>query len=366
MTTRALIIGAGIVGPATALALQQAGITAAVYEAQATGVDNGRGGFMTVMAGGLAALQELETDEAMRRRGVTAGGVEVLDASGAVIRRSSIDHDESSCPPFTVTRSGAAETLRDEAVHRGVSVTYGKRLVETTRTRDGIRAHFADGSTADGDLLIGADGVWSRTRTLIDQSAPAPRYAVTVVFGFDAAPGAELVPPAATVRFVPGRDAFVGYKTGANGRVWWFARVSASDLPRAARPADAWKQIVLDRLAGAANPAVAIIRAAGTEVIGVHAYDLTSADGTHLSTPTWHTNHTLLIGDAAHAADPAAGHGASMAVEDAVTLRDCLTRHSSFPAAFRAFESMRRPTVEQLTTRSRRMAQQQADTAETA
>ncbi|PHQ51986.1 hypothetical protein BLA24_10395, partial [Streptomyces cinnamoneus] len=77
--------------------------------------------------------------------------------------------------PRTLPRSALYRALRDEATRRGIPVEYGKRLVATgTGPRGTVTALFADGSRAEGDLVVGADGIHSRTRTLLDPPRPAP------------------------------------------------------------------------------------------------------------------------------------------------------------------------------------------------
>lgn len=83
-----------------------------------------------------------------------------------------------------------------------------------------------------------------------------------------------------------------------------------------------------------------IILAEG-EIHASNAYDVPT-------TPVWHTDRVVLVGDAAHAASPAAGQGASMALEDSVTLARCLRDLPSPRRAFEAYERLRRGRVESL------------------
>ena len=71
----------------------------------------------------------------------------------------------------TIRRADLYRVLRDEADRQGVPITYGGGCRRRALPGGGVRARFADGSEATGDLLIGADGLRSRTRTLIDPAA---------------------------------------------------------------------------------------------------------------------------------------------------------------------------------------------------
>src|SRR6185369_17830549 len=76
----------------------------------------------------------------------------------------------------TLRRSELYRVLQNLAVARGIPVVHGKRLVGAAGTTGGVEVSFADGSRAEGDVLVGADGIHSATRRLIDPRAPAPRY----------------------------------------------------------------------------------------------------------------------------------------------------------------------------------------------
>jgi 2-polyprenyl-6-methoxyphenol hydroxylase-like FAD-dependent oxidoreductase len=87
-----------------------------------------------------------------------------------------------------------------------------------------------------------------------------------------------------------------------------------------------------------ATPAADIV-AATTNLMVTNAYDLPNV-------ARWRTARTLIIGDAAHAASPATGQGASMAIEDAVVLAKALRDAPSRNAALDTYERLRRPRVE--------------------
>ena len=90
-------------------------------------------------------------------------------------------------------------------------------------------AFFADGTSATGDVLVGADGIHSRTRRLIDPEAPGPRYSGQhVVYGYTPGNPAGLDPD--EYHMVHGSRAFFGLTVPAgDGRTWWFARVRGAE-----------------------------------------------------------------------------------------------------------------------------------------
>jgi FAD-dependent urate hydroxylase len=82
-----------------------------------------------------------------------------------------------------VSRSDLYCSLAAEARSRGVRIFHGKRLIDVAENADGITACFADGSSTEADVLIGADGIRSTVRSLIDPAAPEPHYAGLISFG---------------------------------------------------------------------------------------------------------------------------------------------------------------------------------------
>ena len=87
-------------------------------------------------------------------------------------------------PPTPSNGPRLYQTLHQQASDRGVQVEFGKRLVNAQPTPDGgVIATFVDGTQAGGALLVGADGIHSTTRTLIDPAAPGGRYVGLVDFG---------------------------------------------------------------------------------------------------------------------------------------------------------------------------------------
>jgi FAD-dependent urate hydroxylase len=347
MTKTAVVIGGGIAGSVAAIALHRAGWEPEIHEARTEDADE-RGAFLTVAENGLAALRLLGLDPAE----VLAAGYptpRLALGNGAGRRLADLPLGGSGADGVTTTtirRIDLYSALRAAAVKAGVAVHYGRRLVAL----DGGVARFADGATAGGDLIVGADGLHSRTRKILDPNAPAPRYlGLLNAGGFTTEPvRADLDRTPGMVSMAFGRRAFFGWSVAPDGSVWWFANPSAKDPVEPRDWTEArWRAHLLDLFAADAIPAAAIIRATG-EVLGPwNTYDLPRV-------PTWRTARTVLVGDAAHAASPSSGQGASMAIEDAVTLGRCLARQPDVPVALADYERRRRDRVQKVVAFGRR------------
>jgi 2-polyprenyl-6-methoxyphenol hydroxylase-like FAD-dependent oxidoreductase len=338
------VVGAGVAGSAAALALHRVGAEVVVHEAHPeTSAD--AGAFLTLAENGLRALQALGVDDAVRRAGAPLRSMVVSDGAGTTLARRSLG--EPGGPGYLyLTRARLCAVLQAEVRRRGIPLRHGERLVSTSTDGDGIVAVFADGNRARGDLLVGADGLWSTVRTQLDPGAASPRYVGQHVF-YGVTPGrpGEAVD---RIRFVRGATAFGSIATAAEG-TWWFARVAGPQLSPAQLAAGTtagWAAHVADLLCAEAGPQ-AIVRDAD-RVFVTNAYDLA-----HVR--VWHRDRAVIIGDAAHAASPATGQGASMALEDAVALGEAVQEFGATDAALAGYEQRRREPVEANTAASARM-----------
>ncbi|WP_433871248.1 FAD-dependent oxidoreductase [Saccharopolyspora sp. CA-218241] len=321
---RIVVIGAGIAGTAAALALRQAGFGVEVHEAHPSGGAD-PGAFLTLADTGMLALRQLGVD---RVGGFPLTAMRVVDATGAEVAAAPLR--DYRC----LRRAELCAALREEAERRGIEVRTGSRCTGV----DGAVARFADGRVVRGDLLIAADGVNSALRAVIDPAARKRYAGQRVYYGYTD----RIAPPHEPGRIEMlrgGRTAF-GYAVSPSGVVHWFARLP---VPAASPDAD-----LLAALRPDATPAARIVEATD-EVLSTDAHDLAGSS-------RWRLGRGLLVGDAAHAAAPATGKGASMALEDAVVLAKALRDAPDPDTALDRYERHRRPRVERNVLASARMS----------
>jgi FAD-dependent urate hydroxylase len=216
-----------------------------------------------------------------------------------------------------------------------------------------VIASFADGTKAEGDLLIGAGGIHSATRQTMDPAAPQPTY--TGLLSIGGYSHSSTIPPTLdTQHFVFGRRAFFGYLVRTSGEIWWFANLNRPDEPPRAELAGTstqeWKQRLLELFAGDLDRISGIIQATHSEIGAYTVHDLSTI-------PTWHHGPVVLLGDAAHATSPNAGQGASLAMEDALVLALSLRDIPEVDAALATYERLRRERAEKVVAYSRRLGQ---------
>lgn len=344
MIRNALIIGAGVAGPAAALAMQKAGIDPIVYEADPEYAD-GVGLFLTVASNGVDALRALGADQAVLAAGFPTPGITLRSSTGKSLGVSKTGQRlPDGTLSQTISRTDLYRALYRQAADRGIRIEHGKRLVAAEDLGHAVRAVFADGSEATADVLIGCDGVHSTVRRMIDPAAPAPTFARLLTTG-GYAHGVRVDTQPGSYEMIFGKHAFFGYAVAPNTDVWWFANLARRVEPDRAELAAAsdgeLRKRLLELYADDAGPANALIAASPDIMPMTPIHTLP-----HL--PTWHRNRMIVIGDAAHAPSPTSGQGASLSVEDAIVLAKCLRDLPTPRAAFAAFETARRPRVEKI------------------
>lgn len=350
MTKQVVIIGGGVAGPVTAMAMQKAGLDPVVYEARGHGAD-GVGAFLTLATNGLEALHLLDLDHQVTALGMGTRRMRIVSGTGK--RLAEFDNGgltSFGTPSRTLRRADLYRTLRDEALRRGIRIEYGKQLRDARQGDDRVHADFADGTSADGDLLVGADGLWSRTRSLLDPQAPTPRYlGLLNTGGF--ATGLALDGEPGAAHFVFGKRCFFGYLIHPDGDVWWFANPGRRTEPSAGELAsitpEQQRAELTELFSRDAGPALQIVEATEHIIGSWSTYDLPTV-------PTWRNERMVIIGDAAHATSPSSGQGASMAIEDAVVLARCLREYRDTAVALAAYETARRARVERIVAQGKR------------
>lgn len=219
---------------------------------------------------------------------------------------------------------------------------YSKQLVELDADR--AVARFADGTTAAGSLLVGADGIGSRVRALLDSRAPRARYlGLLNTGGFSS--GVDVPTPPGVMHMMFGRDTFFSWLASGDGEVWWFANPAERREPDraalAATTGEAWRRRLID-LVHRDDPVATRVLEATDEILPAWPmYDFPRV-------PVWRRGSTVIVGDAAHAASPSSGQGASMALEDGLALGMLVASSPDVPTALARFESVRRPRVEKV------------------
>lgn len=343
----AAVVGGGIAGLVTAIALRRAGIEATVYEAHADAA-HGVGKLLLMAPNGMAALRCIDADQQVAQTGPAILRTVVENNTG---RKLGSFVDLPGLPNSRMfNRADLYQGLLELADERGVSVEYGKRVESLDDGPDGVSAHFADGTSRAADILIGADGIRSTVRTLLDENAPVPRYVGLLGFG-SSVPRDGLRSTNGAIHYALGTRASFAYHVGDPGdpeeRTGWFAGLPFAEPLSAAEvdavPGEVWLRRLKELFDDDRIPALEMLdRIDGADLVNIGKLEEMPR------VPVWHRGRAVLVGDSAHAMSPSTGQGGSLAIEGAIQLARCLRDLPTVDDAFRAYEELRRDRVEKV------------------
>jgi 2-polyprenyl-6-methoxyphenol hydroxylase-like FAD-dependent oxidoreductase len=340
MAQQILVIGAGITGLATAVALQRRGHDVTVIEER---TDTSSGAGISIWPNALAALDEIGLGDAVREAGgrVTAGALRWRD--GSWLRHPARERLVNALgEPLVVIRRSAlttvlADALADGTVHTGLSAR------DLLATADGVRITLSDYTIRSAAAVVGADG----TRSVVARhlnGALADHYA-----GYTAWRGvADYVidPDLAGEVLGPGIE-FGHVPLGAD-RTYWFATQRAAE-------GQVSPQGELDYLknvfASWTDPIPAVLDA--TDPNDVLRNDLYDRDPAR----RWARGCVVVVGDAAHPMRPHLGQGGCQGLEDAAVLARFVDGGDDLAGAFARFAAFRRPRVRALVRESKVVGQ---------
>jgi 2-polyprenyl-6-methoxyphenol hydroxylase-like FAD-dependent oxidoreductase len=337
---KALIVGGGIGGLATGLALRLAGFDVAVYERASEIREVGAG--LALWSGTVALLRRLGVADEVIASGGRLERSQLLTWHGDV--RSDLVVSEIVPPglePAVCIHRAAVHTALYRALPPEV-VRVNSRCVGFEQDAAQVTVRLADGRTDRGDVLIAADGLHSVIRSQMYGEVP-PRYAGYTCWRGIAEgdlPGAK-----GTLSESWGPGHRFGLGDIGRGRFLWFATANAPEGDQ--EPPGERKQRLLNRF-GDWHPAVNAALKATPEpaMIRNDIYDREPIR-------TWCVGRVTLLGDAAHPTTPNLGMGACMAIEDAVVVAAKLSQASNVAAGLRAYEEARRERTSQIVGRSR-------------
>jgi len=336
-----IVIGGGIAGLTTAIALQQQGITALVYEAASDLKPIGKGIWMPTNA--MLALQRLALDRAMLQKGVPLDRLELRDSAAGMLSVIDLSQMRATFGHTTVAirRADVHQALIERI--RPATLHLGKQCIGFSLRDDRVTAHFADGTTATGDLLVGADGINSVIRQTLFPNAQLRYSGQSCYRGI-----ARMSLPASLQQVaweVWGGAHRFGFSAIAFDQVYWYAPFIAP--PGSKLSSDQRVARLIQHYATFPDPIPAIIQhTVADEIITTDLYELAPL-------PHWWQGRVALVGDAAHAMTPNLGQGGAQAIEDALALAEQLVRCSTITAGLQAYERQRLPRARRIVQTAR-------------
>ena len=325
---KAIIVGGGIGGLATAVALGQQGWQVEVLERAPAFTEAGAG--LSLWPNALRALDRLGLGDTVRGRAVLTGQAGIRDAAGRWLSRSdTADLERRFGATALVHRAALLADLRaavpGESLRSGITV----RSVRP----EGTVLH--SGGESRADLVVGADGLRSVVRSSVWPGAPVPRYVGYTSWRMVTPP----VPVGESCESW-GRGERFGYGELTDGRVYCWA---AANAPEGA--AEDGLAGLRRRFGGWHAPIPALLDAADPDAVLHHdLYELPPL-------ASYVSGQVVLVGDAAHAMTPDLGQGACQALEDAVVLARILGSGQGLDA----YDRERRPRTQMVAHRAHRV-----------
>lgn len=338
-----VVVGGGIAGLATSIAYARQGAQVTVLEQADAITEVGAG--LQISPNGAAVLRGLGLEDQLREIGVVAGAVVLRDylALGDVTRLDLGDLEDTQRYYF-VHRSDLIDLLVDAARAAGVSV---RLLQQVDRVVTGPRpvVHLVNGDRLTADLIIGADGVKSKVRAVLN-GENAPKFTGQVAWRA-VVPNSTRVPAEARVYMGPGRHmvtyplrggAFVNIVAVQERKDWAEEGWSHPDLPASVQSAFA---------DFGPEPRALLERITDLRLWGLFRHPVAKH---------WVGEGVALVGDAAHPTLPFLAQGANMALEDAWALAGTAPAFDPSAAGLARYQELRQRRVRRVISTANRNA----------
>lgn len=336
---KVLIAGGGLGGLAAASSLMMAGFDVEIYEQAPELGEVGAG--IQMSANAMHVLKHFGLGDQIAEVGVQPGAyVFRLHDTGEEIQRFSLSEEHErlhGAPYYQLHRADLLDILSAKAKSlKSNVVTLNKRLVSHVETANGVELRFADGTTAHGDVLIGADGLKSAVRAQIAGNVPATYTgdaAWRVIVPVERLPK-PFLEPVMSVFMGPGGHVVCYYLRA--GKLLNFVGITETDevSEESWTVKFPWEDLKAN-YAGWHPSIQTIIDAADRDKC--FRWSLHNRPPSH----DWSTDRVTLLGDSAHATLPYLAQGAAMAIEDGAVLARCLTQCDAIPEALQLYQRNR-------------------------
>jgi 2-polyprenyl-6-methoxyphenol hydroxylase-like FAD-dependent oxidoreductase len=326
---KALIVGGGLGGLSAGIALRKAGIEVEIVEINSEFNVYGVG--IIQQANALRALDALGVADEAMRRGSPYGKVKMCLPHGMQI-------GEAGTPPIGrfpshngISRKILHEVLHDAAVENGVKFRMGLTVLDIENNEDEAIVKFTDGSTETYDLVVGADGIYSKVRKMIFGDFE-PQYIGSSVWRYAFKRPADME----TGYMFFGKKSKVGMIPMTEDSIYMFV-VAAEGEDNPIIPQEEFVSRMKAHLAEYPVKMVEDVIEQISDPKGI----IYSPLKTLMMPLPWYKNRVVMLGDSVHATIPQLGSGAALAIEDAVVLGELLQTENDLETIFEQYIARR-------------------------
>jgi 2-polyprenyl-6-methoxyphenol hydroxylase-like FAD-dependent oxidoreductase len=322
-----LIVGGSVAGMSCAIQMRKSGIDVDLIEIDPTWRIYGAG--ITITGPTLRALRTVGVVDQVIAEGATWDDALVHDKSGKLLESVSFQSLADDLPAVGgVMRPVLHRILSTRTRADGVSVRLGVSVAELRDRGKEIEVLFSDGQSGRYDLVVGADGIFSKTRAQVFPEAAKPIFTGQVVYrllaerpaGFDRS------------YFFMGEDYKVGFSPVSPTHMYMFLLHPAASNPWI-EPKDQPQKLyeAMDGFGGFVPQIRETVRTTNAASVNYRPLEVL------LHPAPWYRGRVVLIGDAAHATTPHLASGAGMAIEDGIVLSDEIQSGKSLDEALQRF-----------------------------
>ncbi|MFI5734958.1 FAD-dependent monooxygenase [Kribbella sp. NPDC051587] len=321
---KAVVIGAGIVGLTTGIAVRRAGADVTIYE-QAPEI-RAAGASLGLWGNALAVYDELGVGERIRAIG-KPGEMYFHDPAGRRLAPPGFQPEDHQF--VLVPRAELNELLADAVGRENIKPATG--FGEYEEHDDHVAVRLSDGSSTAADVLVGADGTYSAVRAQLVPGSAAQEHAGHHAWrAVIENPG---IPLSENRLLLGSHGTRGGYLLNYDGAVYWLVNQFNSTEPAGSR-----KQQALDRAAHLDQGILTELIAATPEEKILHNQIMLVPP-----LPHWTSARVVLAGDSAHAMSPHITAGATLGIEDAALLGHLLAPGADVPKALETYAAYQIP-----------------------
>lgn len=342
---RVLIVGCGIGGATAAYTLARAGISVHCVDIAPKNSVAGTG--ICLLQNTLRALSTVEMDIPCLEAGLLFERYRQFDAAG---NQTAV---HPTPPGIGVRRPDLARILENAAAGAGATIEFGVSVTELNDRGNRVEVTFSNGSRGEYDIVVAADGTYSKTRRKVFGPDFEPEFVGQSAWRFSAPRHPD---HDGFFLFRNDKGAVVGAIPTADDSCYLFFTENSKE--HLYMPSDQLDTLLRERLAGYSAP---LVRTALDHVLVPEQVLFRPFDVRLMPGPWWHKGRVVLMGDAAHAPTPQLTSGGGMAIEDAVVLAECLTAPGTAMDALEAYSRRRIPRVKRVWDASRQLSQWERD-----
>ena len=340
-----VIIGAGMGGLTTGIALKKFGHQVRIFEQTEKILPVGAA--ISLWSNGVKCLNYLGLTDKIAKLGGQMDDLAYVDGlTGDVMTQFSLLPliEEVGQRPYPVARADLQNMLMDEFGRNQIYL--GKKMVSLEDKADYVEVHFADGSSTQADLLIGADGTHSLTRTYVLGQQVQRRYAGYVNWNGLVEISEDLAPAQQWTTYV-GEGKRASLMPVADGKFYFFL-----DVPLPAgldNNRDEYKKLLKQYFVDWCQPVQQLIERLDPQKTNrVEIHDIEPFT-------QFYKGRVVILGDAAHSTTPDIGQGGCQAMEDAIYLARSLQINTlGLEDALRRYQNKRNERANELVLRARK------------